>query len=318
MARLSFGYNYNPGAISGGGEGTALHTDFGASAPFVGAGGNQYTLGSIYSFGSGNTERTYFTLQHNTSSAEILVGWPDGVDASYTNMAHSTKRDSAFDGFQQLLWVSYSPGGGFETSLAAANDPANSGFWPTDSSIAIPVPYAYEGNTVDLWFLADDARAELTVVVRKTTNIWAFVVLGDELVDNTYDSTTVPQQYGYCYGWTDTAAPAPDILVQFKFGYFNGTNFTAISNNYPQNMEILEGAVDANQPSANTKYVTAALPILDSAGIYGWWNTEHIRLAGRTNSDTYKLKRGTDTDHILIHLVSDVYIPWDDNLAVPT
>ena len=56
--------------------------------------------------------------------------------------------------------------------------------------------------------------------------------------------------------------------------------------------------------------------LLNSEYIAGYFNTEIIRLAGRTNTDTFKSIKGA-TDYKLIHMFRDVWTPWDGNMTFP-
>lgn len=265
------GVTYTVGSGIGDTAGTNLY-DAISAATFRGAGANQWSLSTSstapnkgYRFGSGTTERCYFVLTHNTSGAEILFLWNNGTAVSYDSSVVSTYRDSTVASANQLFGMAYSPLGGYNTSFAAGRDPVNANFWNHNanvsaSSLVHPMVGTQNGQSGNLFFIADDSKANFYAFVRVSGGSAQAggLLFGDELFDNSFDSPSPIVKKGTftCTGGTNSATTIADANTNFTI--YNSSNVPTFVTNDVEAASILTGITDANQPSLDNSQVQAA------------------------------------------------------------
>lgn len=315
MSRNGQGYKYAHGVI-GSGFGTALRTNMAANL-------SNWTVGSLYTFGAGSEERNYFVLTHATSSAEILICAPNGTTSSYFEYVNAAWRIDTGEivggDTNQRLIVAFSPGGGYLAALVAAKDPANADFWPSSSSKGIPIGWTFNGTDVDFYFITDDAKAEFCFYLKSNSNTtMAFFLAGDEVFDNTYNTTTISQA-GLVSGYNANAGgftTIAEMIMQWSFWASSGA-YTTIDYSELGSYSFLNGSVDSNEPDSQSgKFYTSTIPILGPNGMLGHIASDVMKICGRTNTDTFKTLRGSDPYYY--HVFRDLYTPWDNLLALPT
>jgi hypothetical protein len=278
----------------------------------------------MQSFGAGTSERNYWVLTNGFSSSEILVHLNNGTAIRYQNSVYVSYWDPLNNNTFNTLSFAYSPGGGYAASFSGADDPLNATFWPPDSTYLIQLQYFFAGANNDLWLISDTVRAELTIYNENiTTDDGSMILIGDAIYDKTYEATPIITTAGMISLYATDAWITTPRNPTMRWFYVSSTNELSV---YSSNeLEIsgtsvtsrLTGVVDANQPATTGKYIAGKIPLWENHKIYGWLTTDHARFAGRTVSDTYKTKRGDNTNFKLYHLFQDYWTPWDDNLAIP-
>lgn len=323
MSRSNNGYKSISGTV-GANFGDTLRDDMVANAALFTAGG--WTIGAEQIFGTTTEERKYWVLTHGTSNAEILFMMNNGTSASYDDGVHSSYRSALFGNFNQQMGVAYAKDGGYAASFGSAKDPANADFWPASSSTMQRIGQVLGGNAIEFWFIVDSSRAELTMYVRDTGNkAWNMLLCGDAIYDNTYDTSRMTETCGILqlYGW-NTTTTQPLRIQYSEYGFMSAVNtwtYDSVINfagNEFRNSSVLTDIDDNNQPTPDTKYSASdKVPLVTPEYINGHITGEHMRVCGRTNTDTFRTLRGTSTNFKLVHLFEDLWTPWDNNLAAP-
>jgi len=283
-----------------------------------------WTLGSLEVFQAATTsERNYYVLSHNVSSAEILiVQCPPGGTATTldTSTLAAYQADDAVvqtDGaFQNALGFAYSPGGGYLTGFTGGFDPASdASFWPSDSSWVWPIDFWQEfrgpSDPVRVYMLEDDAHAEWALydgLDSTSNNGYAFHIVSDELI-TLYAGETY-QTNGVFYKFRVLEA-GPQTTSTSAFTLYDATS---TPENFTQTLTTgtLTGLNDTNQPAGDGSYLTREFPVLPEGGGRFLGTLNASRECGRMTS-TY----GTIRGGVFVHLYEDYFDPWASNLVVP-
>jgi len=283
-----------------------------------------WTLGSLEVFQAATTsERNYYVLSHNTSTAEILiVHCPPGGTATTlgTSTLAAYQADYAVVGvppfFRNHIGYAYSPGGGYLARFSAGDDPASdASFWPSDSSWVWPWVFyqQFRGPTdqVNVYMLEDDARAELIFYEGMDTQAnrgYGLHIISDELITPFSGSTY--QTNGVHYrNRSNEVGPQTEAFSAFTL--YNGTS-TPEQFNYFMRLGGMTSLTDSNQPSPDGRYLTRTLAVANSnEELQGTFNTS--RECGRMTSTYGSLRGGGE----YVHLWEDYFDPWATNLVTP-
>lgn len=321
MARNGTSYLYT--GTPGAGQATALRAAL-ASAGLLGI-----TVGSLYTWGAGTSERNYFTLTF-VSGAEILVCIPNGTSMSRDNMY--VDPDNTESSWTMPLMFAYAPEGGFEDGLSNTIDPDTSAFVTNitttlglrEPTQAVPmIHWRSGGPSMQLHFIQDDAVEFLAIYLSEATAIggsthMSTIMFSNVMFTNYETNGTHPEGMFYicsnnnatktyrnqrCVGWESTNNTRINSYSAWNAEY---------NSTYPQ----FRDAALATIPPASGN-----LPAWDHV-IYG---TNYIfqinRLFLKKTSiyySTFKTLIGTSTDYKYTRIIQGYLTPWDNSQTLPT
>lgn len=319
MSRDTNGHLYS--ATPGAGQGTALRTNLAANL-------TQWTVGALYTFGAGSTERNFFVLSH-ASGGEILVFCPNGGSVpSAVSVYADYNSANTWSIYNYPLSFSYAPAGGFASALGSAFDPLNLDFWEditvsqakTQPTRVYSMPFWITGSPLlDSYWIEDSSREALTVHIgRQASNTgYGSMVFGRDLMVPMPEPA--PNQVkGYGMYLVDVPTAGSTIRpIDSHIALWDESD-TRLEFELTDIGTHLSNYNDSNQPySDDSKYQTATVGVVSRDRAYGTIHQDYMRIFGRSTTSTYKSKRGTSTAFKFVHLHEDLLTPWDNTLAAP-
>ena len=342
MARI--GYQYLAGT-PGAGKAQEFQS-------FLAANLTTWTVGPVYVFDSGTSERDYFTLTSNFGGEEILVTMPNGstedVASSLGNSVIYSTGDAS-TATDQTMALMFAIDGGFESRLIAGDDPNIDvdTFYPTRITAGVPFEF---------WFI--NAANNVFYIIEDEDNAAFFFYSGYEIsnqgysywgyADNYLTFDVIPNVPAYDFNPNSVvhmnvanstaASPRPTQSVSQWWHYTGQTerSVTEFDIDY-STPGFLDNLTVANQPnevdgsfvSARTQFNNgggmSVLVGVSSAAVYesfpylgfiGQFNPAIHRQFGNI-VDAYRRKLVSRTGDVFVHLHFSQLTPWAANLPNP-
>lgn len=328
MARI--GYIYSAGT-PGAGQAQAFRN-------FLASNLTSWTVGSVYTFDSGTAERNYFTLTSSFGGEEILVIMPNGnnedlLSSVDNTLAFSSQVSTSTD---QTLSLMLALDGGFETRLAAGDDPdVDTGtFYPSRVTRVTPLQFWSEIDTdATFYVIEDDASAGFFIYTGKTSSnngysYWGYsdaqVVF--DLVPNDPAFTFVGSSVVQLQCTTSTANSPRPVVDSYQWFHYTGQTETYLEQIDPvyATANFLQNLESNHQPSPEDgSFITARAASLytasdvDYTGFIGQINPAIMRqFVGITSG--YRRKFTASSGEVFINVFESLLTPWAGNLGDPS
>lgn len=321
-------------AIPGGGtQGTDLRTWMAANL-------TELTVGAMYAYGAGVSERNYWTLTFPASGAEILVCCPNGTNMYRDNLYYDL--DTIESSWQQPLVLVYSVDGGFEAALVATHDPDTVAFYnhivttlgyraPTKG---IPLLYWRAGSGVNhqLHVIEDDNQKTIIFTLSQSggingANYMSTYIASDEMYVLYPSADPLLSTEGVLYLCSNNVA-GPNKTYRYlrAYGYQYGGGVMRSTEPALNTLPWDGNMAPALDPIGSGRYPFtipankdwAAELWVDLADVY--WarcNPNLVRLTG-VNNPRFNLSQGDDADHEFIKHIQRFLTPWDQAQTPPT
>ncbi len=323
-------YTATPGGST---QGTDLRTWMAANLTEV-------TVGAMYTFSSGASERNYWTLTF-ASGAEILVCCPNGT-WMYSNNLYIDLDTREGDWLQPLVLV-YSPEGGFEAALVAALDPDTTafkehitdtlGFREPSKGISILYWRSGSGANHQLHITEDDDGSTIIFTFSRASainsNYMSCYIASDDMFTEYPSGTPLLWTFGLVYvGANNVAGPNKTIHTFCAYGWESESNIRAVCEPSLNTLPFANNTGPAFDQIASGRY-PFVLPLNEDWAAELWafstdrpniiyrCNANLIRLTGQ-NNPRFNQSQGDSTNYKFIKHIQRFLTPWDHAQTPPT